>query len=152
MHWLSYFYFIVTHSNRTHFNVYALIMFKVILNGMHVSNPEKWWWWCLGYLSHYNARVRHTLTCARAMWHCNANAKFLFSALIVRFLTKRFIGDYEANTGKHYNEIMLLWSYSELWKCFHLYNSQIISVICTRFDEFSDFQHDFPHQKLAGKV
>lgn len=58
------------------------------------------------------------------MWHClcllcwfKVSIWFQFSALIVRFLTKRFIGDYEANTGKHYDEAMLLWSCTDLQKC-----------------------------------
>lgn len=39
---------------------------------------------------------------------------FHFSALIVRFLTKRFIGDYEANTGKFL--YICLWQASQyLW-------------------------------------
>lgn len=113
---ISYFYVIGTHSNMTRwFNVYAFILFKVI---------NKVWIVCVflilkndddnilaiitpGCDIHWLVHELRNIV----MLACNADAKvsiwFLFSALIVRFLTKRFIGDYEANTGKHYNEIKL---------------------------------------------
>lgn len=96
-------------------NVYAFILFKVI---------NKVWMVCVFLIpKNDDDNILAIITpgcdihwlvhelCDIVMLACNADAKvsiwFLFSALIVRFLTKRFIGDYEANTGKHYNEIKL---------------------------------------------